>query len=229
MRKKTLIPIFMISIVSIAVLYSLEYPYMNIITLSRFDSSNISTLNKTRTNNYISNTVRSIAARLTGVTKHEYLYENKDKPTCSERKKWKYKPMTKNLPLTALASPWRSGNTWLRHLLQMATGIGTTSQYCDIQLLKGGYPFECARKDFAKFIVKKTHMPNIKDKKPQDLTSLQDYQRAVVIIRDPYTFIVANVYSGHTEVVPESNFFTTKDRPATNVRVVENVQQLLVK
>ena len=26
------------------------------------------------------------------------------------------------LPLTALASPWRSGNTWVRHLLQEATG-----------------------------------------------------------------------------------------------------------
>lgn len=27
-----------------------------------------------------------------------------------------------DLSLTALASPWRSGNTWVRHLLQQATG-----------------------------------------------------------------------------------------------------------
>lgn len=45
-------------------------------------------------------------------------------------------------PITALASFPGSGNTWLRYLLQQATGILTGSVYKDYGLLKSGFPAE---------------------------------------------------------------------------------------
>lgn len=44
--------------------------------------------------------------------------------------------------LIALASFPGSGNTWLRYLLQQATGIFTGSVYNDFGLLKSGFPAE---------------------------------------------------------------------------------------
>lgn len=44
--------------------------------------------------------------------------------------------------LIALASFPGSGNTWLRYLLQQATGIYTGSVYKDFGLLKSGFPAE---------------------------------------------------------------------------------------
>ena len=41
---------------------------------------------------------------------------------CKERLPKDLKVWDKDLPLTAIASPWRSGNTWVRHLLQQVTG-----------------------------------------------------------------------------------------------------------
>ncbi len=39
----------------------------------------------------------------------------------------------------ALASPPSSGNTWVRGLLEQATGICTGAIYCDRRLVKGGF------------------------------------------------------------------------------------------
>ena len=44
--------------------------------------------------------------------------------------------------LTGLMSYPGSGNTWLRYLLQQATGIVTGSVYMDGALKKGGFPGE---------------------------------------------------------------------------------------
>lgn len=94
------------------------------------------------------------------------------------------------------------------HTWKYISGIGTTSQYCDAELKLKGFPFECVTKSLSKFIVRKTHMPNpVKGSSPEELAK-QNYKRAVLIIRDPYTFIVANVYSDHLSTVPESTYFT---------------------
>ena len=45
-------------------------------------------------------------------------------------------------PVVALASFPGSGNTWVRYLLQQATGILTGSVYKDYALLKNGFPAE---------------------------------------------------------------------------------------
>lgn len=42
----------------------------------------------------------------------------------------------------ALASPPGSGNTWVRHLIQLATGYLTGSSYVDDELLNTGFPGE---------------------------------------------------------------------------------------
>jgi hypothetical protein len=46
-------------------------------------------------------------------------------------------------PIAALVSFPGSGNTWLRYLLQQATGILTGSVYKDYGLLKSGFPADC--------------------------------------------------------------------------------------
>lgn len=43
----------------------------------------------------------------------------------------------------------------------------------------------------------------------QTAVSLNFYQ-AIVLIRNPYDFIVANIYDDHLGVVPEDAFFTNK-------------------
>ena len=45
-------------------------------------------------------------------------------------------------PRTVLASLPGSGNTWVRHLIQLATGVVTGSIYMDHNLQKNGFPAE---------------------------------------------------------------------------------------
>ena len=42
----------------------------------------------------------------------------------------------------ALASPPGSGNTWVRHLIQLATGYQTGSSFIDEELKNNGFPGE---------------------------------------------------------------------------------------
>ena len=49
---------------------------------------------------------------------------------------------SKEGPLTALASKPGSGNTWVRHLLQLATGIQTGSIFNEQRLKRNGFPGE---------------------------------------------------------------------------------------
>ena len=58
-------------------------------------------------------------------------------------------------PVTALASFPGSGNTWLRYLLQQATGVTTGSVYKDFALLKNGFPSESVAN--GSVLVVKTH------------------------------------------------------------------------
>ena len=45
-------------------------------------------------------------------------------------------------PMTALASRPGSGNTWVRHLLQLATGKQTGSIFHELRLKRNGFPGE---------------------------------------------------------------------------------------
>ncbi|KAL0266270.1 UNVERIFIED_CONTAM: hypothetical protein PYX00_008862 [Menopon gallinae] len=86
-----------------------------------------------------------------------------------------------NRPTIALVSFPGSGNTWLRYLLQQATGINTGSVYKDFSLLTNGFPGECVGN--SSVIVVKTH-----ERGP---LAHQGYSKAVLLIRDPAQAIQA--------------------------------------
>ncbi|XP_045170050.2 WSCD family member GA21586-like isoform X2 [Mercenaria mercenaria] len=133
---------------------------------------------------------------------------------CEDRKSGKFRLSAKELPLTALASPNRSGNAWLRHLLQMATGTGTSSIYCDRELHRKGFPFECDHTNHSRMLVVKTHEPcppllPQKGKKVVQKPRLKNppFYRAVIIIRDPYKILVGNMHKSHLQVFKEEKYF----------------------
>ncbi|KAK2180604.1 hypothetical protein NP493_436g02019 [Ridgeia piscesae] len=90
-------------------------------------------------------------------------------------------PQFSQVPLTAtaLASSPGSGSTWLRYLLQQATGIYTGSVYHDTALADAGFYGENITD--SRVVVIKTHRER----------ELQKYDRAILVIRDPYDAIVS--------------------------------------
>lgn len=87
---------------------------------------------------------------------------------------------SKRLPI-ALASFPGSGNTWLRYLLQQATGVLTGSVYKDFGLLKSGFPAESVAN--SSVLMVKTHEWG------ENIWS--GFGRAVLLIRDPAKAILA--------------------------------------
>ncbi|CAH0388331.1 unnamed protein product [Bemisia tabaci] len=84
-------------------------------------------------------------------------------------------------PLIALVSFPGSGNTWLRYLLQQATGILTGSVYADYGLMRYGFPAESVRN--RSVCVVKTHEWGEEARRPFD--------RAVLLVRSPAAAILA--------------------------------------
>ncbi|XP_046387268.1 WSCD family member AAEL009094-like [Ischnura elegans] len=78
-------------------------------------------------------------------------------------------------PVVALASFPGSGNTWLRYLIQQATGVFTGSVYKDYGLLKNGFPAESVVN--GSVAVVKTHESGPGARAP--------FSRAVLLIRSP--------------------------------------------
>ncbi|KAK9719381.1 hypothetical protein QE152_g22685 [Popillia japonica] len=81
----------------------------------------------------------------------------------------------------ALASFPGSGNTWLRYLLQQATGIYTGSVYKDYGLLKNGFPAESVIN--GSVLVVKTHEYGPLARKP--------FSKAILLVRAPAPAIQA--------------------------------------
>lgn len=83
--------------------------------------------------------------------------------------------------ITALASFPGSGNTWLRYLLQQATGISTGSVYKDYALLKNGFPAENVSN--GSVITVKTH-----EWGPE---TMQLFDSTILLVRDPFSSLRA--------------------------------------
>ncbi|GJQ80682.1 hypothetical protein Trydic_g9265 [Trypoxylus dichotomus] len=81
----------------------------------------------------------------------------------------------------ALASFPGSGNTWLRYLLQQATGIYTGSVYKDYGLLKNGFPAESIMN--GSVLVVKTHEYGPPARRP--------FSKAILLVRAPTPAIQA--------------------------------------
>lgn len=107
--------------------------------------------------------------------------------------------------LTALVSFPGSGNTWLRYLLQQATGILTGSVYKDYGLLKSGFPAENVAN--SSVLVVKTH-----EWGPQAWAA---YGKAILLVRDPEKAILAEFNrqsGGHVGFASPDRYRRTKGR-----------------
>ena len=81
--------------------------------------------------------------------------------------------------VVALASFPGSGNTWVRDMLQKATGICTGSVYCDQSLQYSNFPGESVVSPSV--VVVKTH-----ESPPADV-----FDTAIIIMRNPFHALIA--------------------------------------
>ena len=126
-------------------------------------------------------------------------------------------------PPIALASFPGSGNTWVRGLLQLATGVCTGGIYCDTKLRISGYPGESLRS--GKTLVVKTHQPdprwtgvyyppNTTDSYFTKESDIPVYDSAILLVRNPFHAIVAewnrfmtvNMSDNHISILGPKSF-----------------------
>ncbi|XP_059145586.1 WSCD family member GA21586-like [Physella acuta] len=106
----------------------------------------------------------------------------------------------RNLPVTGLVSFPGSGNTWLRFLIQEATGVYTGSEYHDTELRMRGFLAEGVANSST--IVVKTH--------GSDVITRDRYEKAVLLIRHPKGAIKAEfnrIYGGGHKSTATPDFF----------------------
>ncbi|XP_070572868.1 sialate:O-sulfotransferase 2-like [Ptychodera flava] len=106
-----------------------------------------------------------------------------------------------SMSLVALASFPGSGNTWVRHIIERATGIYTGSFYTDGELFKKGFKGEREHWKKRNTVVVKTH----------DFSQehIKDYDAVVLIIRNPYKAMIAEhnrKFGGHTGYATEDKY-----------------------
>ncbi|XP_059622700.1 WSCD family member AGAP003962 [Phlebotomus argentipes] len=107
--------------------------------------------------------------------------------------------------VVALASFPGSGNTWLRYLLQQATGILTGSVYKDYGLMKSGFPAESVRNSSVLVVKTHEHGPKV----------WQNFDRAILLVRDPQKAILAEFNrqsGGHVGFASPDRYKRTKGR-----------------
>ena len=93
-------------------------------------------------------------------------------------------------PVVALASFHGSGNTWVRHLLEQASGVFTGSIYCD-QSLKRVFPGE--QVVGGGVLAVKTHQCDSTEL-PLDVQKAlgkKSYDKAIVLVRDPFDALIS--------------------------------------
>ncbi|XP_071946552.1 sialate:O-sulfotransferase 2-like [Antedon mediterranea] len=97
------------------------------------------------------------------------------------------------MPLVSLASFPGSGNTWVRYLIERATGIYTGSYYNDGELSKKGFLGEREHYKKGTTVVIKTHR--------FDEDHIREFDAGIVVIRNPYDAMVSEhnrKFGGHT-------------------------------
>ena len=125
------------------------------------------------------------------------------------------------LPIRALASFPGSGNTWVRYLIEGATGVYTGSIFNDRSILRAGHYGEGRDYKDGSTIMQKTHHRSLYlDKyKGYELkwreTHIMTFQgRAVLVVRNPYKAILSywNFFTtqSHTNTISEHSFESFK-------------------
>lgn len=108
----------------------------------------------------------------------------------SEKQCNKRKFLDQPSPIVALVSFHGSGNTWVRHLIEQATGVFTGSIYCDPGL-KVAFPGESVIS--SNVIVTKTHRCDSMEL-PDDImmfTGKRIYDKAILLVRNPYDALIS--------------------------------------
>lgn len=113
-------------------------------------------------------------------------------------------PKEKGWKKVYLASYFRSGNHWLRYLLEEATHVATSSYYCDGDpqhfhlpsgwggyFCKNGYEGTCRYPEPGEFVFIKTHYPSFTPNPAPDF--LQPAVMTIRIVRNP----IDSIYSWH--------------------------------
>ncbi|XP_066510432.1 sialate:O-sulfotransferase 2 isoform X1 [Hoplias malabaricus] len=99
---------------------------------------------------------------------------------------------TRTKQLTALASFPGAGNTWARHLIELATGYYTGSYYFDGSLYNKGFKGERDHWRSGRTICIKTHESGKKE--------IEAFDSSILMIRNPYKALMAEFnrkYGGH--------------------------------
>ena len=93
-------------------------------------------------------------------------------------------------PIVALISFHGSGNTWVRYLLEQATGVYTGSIYCD-RTLKLEFPGEQIVS--GSVVAVKTHQCDTTElpKDVQLALGKQRYDRAILLVRNPFDALIS--------------------------------------
>ena len=126
-----------------------------------------------------------------------------------------------SLPLRALVSYPGSGNTWIRYLIEGATGVYTGSIFSDSSLIRAGHLGEGREYNDGSTILQKTHHRslylgryNAYDMKWREEHVREFGGRAVVVVRNPYKAILSywNYFNtqSHTSIVSENSFESQK-------------------
>ena len=117
--------------------------------------------------------------------------------------------LNRTKPITALVSFPGSGNTWMRYLIEQATGVFTGSIYCD-KALKMVHPGEHIVT--GNVIVVKTHQAEATLVPiSQEMFGKAHYNQAIFLIRNPYDALLSEANRrwggyGHTGLATEKNF-----------------------
>nr|XP_015222815.1 PREDICTED: WSC domain-containing protein 1 [Lepisosteus oculatus] len=115
-----------------------------------------------------------------GLRDHYAVYQTPVQDTrCTERK---FLP-EKSSSLVALSSFPGAGNTWVRHLIELATGYYTGSYYFDGTLYNKGFKGEKDYWKSGRTICVKTHESGKRE--------IEMYDSAILLIRNPYRSLVA--------------------------------------
>lgn len=119
-------------------------------------------------------------------------------------------------PLVALVSFHGSGNTWMRYMLEQATGIFTGSIYCD-SILKAVFPGESVASGNV-MVIKTHHSDSTELPKDVQLATKQErYHKAIVLVRDPFDALVSEANrrwnsikseNAHVGLANEANFIS---------------------
>ena len=110
-----------------------------------------------------------------------------DKNACYKQRQFR---KSNTGPLVALVSFQGSGNTWVRHILEQATGIYTGSIYCD-SILKIVYSGEYIVS--SNVLVVKTHHADTTSLSPdvQQAFGKMNYDKAIVLVRNPFNALLS--------------------------------------